>query len=66
MKKTEARLLVSIEEAARMLGISPRTIRNQLTRNAVRQFPVRPVRLGGRVLFRVTDLEELVEKLPRK
>ena len=66
MKKTEARLLVSIEEAARMLGISPRTIRNQLTRNAVRQFPVRPVRLGGRVLFRVTDLEELVEKLPQK
>jgi predicted DNA-binding transcriptional regulator AlpA len=64
MGHNKARLLVTIDEAARMLSISPKTIRNQLTRNAVRQFPVQPVRLGGRVLFRVTDLEALVENLP--
>ncbi len=55
--------LLTIEETAYYLGISPRTIRNGLFRETKKPFPVKPVKLAGRVLFRRSDLDNLIEGL---
>jgi len=55
--------LLSVEEAATYLGISPKTIRNQLGPKAQRPFPVRPVRVAGRVLFPIELLDQFVDNL---
>ena len=55
--------LLSVEEAATYLGISPRTIYNQCHRKATKRFAVRPRRIGRRVLFSVKDLEVYVDSL---
>jgi hypothetical protein len=53
--------LLTVEEAAHYLGVSPKTIRNGLGPKAVKPFPVRPVKLAGRVLFRREDLDRLID-----
>ncbi len=62
IKATSKRLL-PIPEAAAYLGISPKTIRNGLGPRAAKPFPVKAVRLGGRVLFRREDLDQYVDRL---
>ena len=51
--KANGKRLLPIPEAAEYLGLSPRTIRNDLQRKV---FPVAPVRYRGKVLFRREDL----------
>jgi len=58
--------LFTIEETAEYLGISPKTIRNQLGPRAPYQFPVRPKRIGKRVLFGIYDLNSYVDALPTR
>jgi excisionase family DNA binding protein len=53
--------LISVEEAAKILGVSPNTLRGWVTRRKVRY-----VKLGSRCLFRPADLEELVESSLRE
>ena len=53
------RPFLPIEDVARMLGLSVKTVRNQLSKKC---FPLRPVSIGGRVLFRATDLEAFGQK----
>lgn len=60
---TNGKRLLSVEEAATYLGISPRTLYNQCHRKARKRFPVRPRRIGRRVLFAVQDLEAYVDSL---
>ncbi len=55
--------LCSIEDAAVYLGISAKTIRNRLGPRAPNPFPVKPKRIGKRVLFDLRDLESLVDSL---
>ena len=55
--------LLSVEEAAVYLGISPRSIYNQIHRNAKKKFPVRHFRHGKLVKFDIFDMEEYVEKM---
>lgn len=50
-------LLVSYVDAGQLLGISHRTIRNQVCKGT---FPIKPVSLGGRTLFRVSDIHHFV------
>jgi predicted DNA-binding transcriptional regulator AlpA len=57
------RRLLNINETATYLGISARTIRNTTGRKAVRHFPIKPVRLGGRVLFRQEDLDRFIDEM---
>jgi hypothetical protein len=57
------RRLLPVEQAADYLGVSPKTIRNGLGPRAAKPFPVRPVRVAGRVLFRLTDLDRFVDSL---
>ena len=52
--------LLPIPEAAGYLGISPRTIQNDLSRKV---FPIQPVRYRGKVLFRREDLDAYVDSL---
>jgi excisionase family DNA binding protein len=58
--KTGKRKLLSVNETAAYLGISPKTIRNKISDGT---FPIKPVRLSGRVLFRIDDLDLLVDGL---
>jgi predicted DNA-binding transcriptional regulator AlpA len=60
------RRLLNINETATYLGISARTIRNRTGRSAVRRFPIKPVRLGGRVLFRQEDLDQFIDEMGAK
>jgi len=57
--------LLCVEDAAEYLNISPKTIRNGLTKNAPSPFPVQPKRFGKRVLFDIRDLDNYVDGLPR-
>ena len=61
-----SRRLLPINEAAAYLGISPKTIRNGLGRKAVKPFPVKPVKIGSRVLFKREDLESYVNTLNKE
>jgi predicted DNA-binding transcriptional regulator AlpA len=54
--------LLTVPEAAASLGLSPKSVRNRLSAGT---FPVKPVRLAGRTLFRVADIDALVESLGR-
>lgn len=54
------RRLLPIPEAAEYLGIAARTIRNDLARG---KFPVRPVKYGAKILFRIEDLQAYVDAM---
>lgn len=58
--RTARKRLLPIPEAAEFLGISPRTIQNDLSRKV---FPIKPVRYRGKVLFRREDLDSYVDSL---
>lgn len=53
--------LLTVEEAAHYCGISPKTIRNGLGPKAAKSFPIKPVKLSGRVLFRKEDLDGFID-----
>jgi len=55
--------LLSPEETAEYLGISVRTIYNQISRRAKRKFPVKPKRVGRLVKFDIRDLDAYIESL---
>jgi len=59
MRETTARPVkdfLTVEELAVQLGIAPKTIRNRISAGA---FPLKPRKIGGRILFRAADLREL-------
>jgi hypothetical protein len=64
MKEAVKPRLLSVEQAAGYLSISPKTIRNRLGPKAPHPFPVKPKRIGRRVLFDVRDLDSYVDSLP--
>ena len=55
--------LLSVDQAAAYLSISPKTIRNALAKSAVKPFPVRPKKFGKRVLFDIYDLDDFVDQM---
>jgi predicted DNA-binding transcriptional regulator AlpA len=55
--------LLDVEETAAFLGVSPRTIYNRICRRSKTPFPVKPKRIGKRVLFDIRDLEAYVDSL---
>ncbi len=62
MKQVRPRLL-GIVETANYLGIAPKTLRNRLGPRAINPFPVKPKRIGKRVLFDVKALDAFVDSL---
>lgn len=57
------RKLVSIDEAAKIFGISAKTIRNRLGPKAKNPFPVKPKHIGKRVLFDTRDIYVFIDSL---
>lgn len=55
--------LLDVEQAAAYLSISPKTIRNGLSKNAPKPFPIQPKRFGKRVLFDIIDLDCYVDEM---
>jgi predicted DNA-binding transcriptional regulator AlpA len=60
----EPRMLLSIKETARRLGIAEQTIYNGISRRSDRSFPIKPKRWGKKVLFDSRDIEQFIENLP--
>jgi hypothetical protein len=56
--------LVSVADAAKFIGIAPKTLRNYLS-NKEKPFPVRPRYFGGKPLFEVAELEAFIDSLER-
>ena len=56
-QSTVVPLLVSVRDASILLGISEKTIRNHCS---AQKFPIRLVKIGGRSLFRMADINALV------
>ena len=63
MDSQPAKRLLSVDETARYLGLSPRTIYNQICPKAKKPFPVKPKRVGKLVKFDIHDLDEYVDSL---
>ena len=57
------KLLLSVEETAAVLGISPRTIYNGVAPKSKRPFPLRPKRVGRLVRFHRDDVIRFAEAL---
>jgi excisionase family DNA binding protein len=55
--------LLSVEEAAHYLSLSPRTIYNGIAPKSKKPFPVRPKRIGKLVRFDIRDLDEFISAL---
>lgn len=60
MSKLLIQLLVCLDEAAAILGIAPKTARNWLSQG---RFPTPTVKVGGKRLVRLSDLEAFVAGL---
>jgi len=63
MAEMPTKRLLSVEEAATYLGLSPRTIYNAVARRSKKPFPIKPKRVGRLVKFDIRDLERYVESL---
>lgn len=55
--------LLTVDETAHYLGLAPKSIRNGLGPKAVKPFPIKSVKVAGRVLFRREDLESFCDGL---
>jgi excisionase family DNA binding protein len=55
--------LLTVEEVANYLNLSPRTIYNAIAPKSKKPFPVRPKRIGKLVRFDIKDLEKYIESL---
>jgi len=53
--------LFDVEEAASYLGISRRTLYNGIAPRSKKPFPVKPKRIGKKVLFDIKDLDQFIE-----
>lgn len=54
------RALLTIRQTAIFLGMAEKTLRNRLSDGS---FPLRPVRLSGKPLFKRHELEKLIDSL---
>lgn len=55
--------LMSVEEAAEYLNVSPRTLYNRIAPKAKNPFPVRPKRIGKLVRFDRGQLDQWIDSL---
>ena len=56
--------LLSVEETAQYLGLSPRTVYNRIGRKAKNPFPIKVKRFMGKPLFYNRDIEAFIHGLP--
>ena len=58
--------LIDIEQTAKYLSLSPKTIRNRIGPKAKNPFPVKPKRVGRKVLFDIRDIDRYIDSMPTK
>lgn len=61
MKDSRGKKLLNVKETAEYLNMSAATIYNGISKRAKRPFPIKPVRIHGKVLFAIRDLEAFIE-----
>lgn len=54
---------MSVEEVADYIGLSPRTIYNQIGPKAKKRFPLKPKRIGKLVRFDRRELDAYIDSL---
>ena len=57
------RRLMSVEETAEYLGISPRTIYNRVCHGSKNPFPIRVRKIGKLIKFDINDINAYVDSL---
>jgi predicted DNA-binding transcriptional regulator AlpA len=62
-KKHPEKRLLNVKETARFLGVSPRSIYNQVARKAKKRFPIKVKRIGRLIRFDLRDVEKYIENL---
>ena len=55
--------LLTVNQAAMYLGLSPRTLYNNISRKAKSRFPIKPKRIGRAIRFDQHDLDEYLNQL---
>lgn len=63
MSEQSQKRLLSVEEAAKYLGLSPRTIYNGTGRKSKNKFPVNPKRIGKLIKFDIRDLDRYIDSI---
>ena len=63
MEQRLMKRLLSVEETAEYLGISPRSLYNRTAPKSRNPFPVKPKRIGKLVKFDINDLDQYIETL---
>ncbi len=61
--RPERKRLLPVEEAAAYLGLSPRTLYNGSARRSKDPFPVKPKRIGRKLLWDIRELDSYVDSL---
>jgi predicted DNA-binding transcriptional regulator AlpA len=61
--KSGKKRLLPVDEAATYLGLSPRTLYNGSSRKAKEPFPVKPKRIGTKLLWDIRDLDAYIDSL---
>jgi len=61
--KVSTKRRLKVDEAAEYLGIAERTLRNRIGPKAKKPFPVHPIRVSGRLVFEVSDLDAYIDGL---
>ncbi len=57
------RKLLNAEDIAEILGLTVQTVYNKCAKNAKHPLPVKPLRVGRKLRFRLTDVEKYIESL---
>lgn len=57
------KIRLSVNECAEALGLATGTIYNQISRRSSKPFPIKPVRIGGRPGFLITDIAKHLSHL---
>lgn len=55
--------LLTAQELAEYLQISIQTVYNKCSKNAKHPLPIKPIRVGRKLRFRLSDLEEYIKSL---
>ena len=66
MEISVSKRLLSVKEAAFLLGISSRSIYNGTSSRAKKPFPIRPIRVGGSIRFDIRDIDAYLEQQKAK
>ncbi len=55
--------LLTAEELANYFGLAVQTVYNKCSKNAKHPLPIKPLRVGRKLRFRLSDVEKYIESL---